>query len=84
METGDERDAPIHPNNPSQSSSYGPEREMDGALGVLGGQPDVSPSGLSDNNNDTPEPKVKIYFIRARHASFLTRFRVLFPVSRQE
>ena len=58
---GNERGAPIHPYDPSTSSPSGPEREMDGALGVSGGQPDVSPSG-PDSNIDTPEPKVKHIF----------------------
>ena len=61
VETGDERGAPIHPNDPSQSSLVGLEQEKDGALGVTGGQPDVPPSG-PNNINSSPEPKVKILF----------------------
>ena len=51
--------------NPARSLSTGSQgleeavREKNGALGVSGGQPDVSPSGPS-NNNELPEPKVKI------------------------
>ena len=58
VESGDERGAPSPSSEPSPA---GPEKEVDGALGVPGGQPDVSPSG-PDNNNDTPEPKVKELF----------------------
>ena len=51
--------------NPAHNLSTGSqdlaeaEREKDGALGVSGGQPDVSPSGPS-SNNELPEPKVKL------------------------
>ena len=58
-ETGTERGGPILSSGPTMTTSQDEaEREVDGALGVPGGQPDVSPSG-PDNNNDTPEPKVK-------------------------
>ena len=59
--------------NPAHNLSTGShdlaeaEREKDGALGVSGGQPDVSPSG-PHNNNELPEPKVKILFkLGTRH-----------------
>ena len=59
--------------NPARSLSTGSQgleeavREKNGALGVSGGQPDVSPSGPS-NNNELPEPKVKIlYKLGTRH-----------------
>ena len=59
--------------NPARSLSTGSqglteaEREKNGALGVSGGQPDVSPSGPS-SNNELPEPKVKILFeLGTRH-----------------
>ena len=51
--------------NPARSLSTGSQgleeadREKSGALGVSGGQPDVSPSGPS-SNNELPEPKVTI------------------------
>ena len=57
-EPGSERGAP---SPSSESSPAGPEKEMDGALGVPGGQPDVSPSG-PNSNSSSPEPKVKILF----------------------
>ena len=61
-ETGAERGDPIAPSDPTTvASPDGPEREMDGALGVPGGQPDVSPSGPI-SNNELPEPKVTILF----------------------
>ena len=41
--------------------------EKSGALGVSGGQPDVSPSG-PNINNELPEPKVTILFeLGTRH-----------------
>ena len=41
--------------------------EKSGALGVSGGQPDVSPSGPG-NNNELPEPKVtKLLKLGTRH-----------------
>ena len=59
--------------NPARSLSTGSpgleeaKREKSGALGVSGGQPDVSPSG-PHNNNELPEPKVKILFkLGTRH-----------------
>ena len=58
-ETGAERGDPT-PSSNTESSPPGSKKEMDGALGVPGGQPDVSPSGPVNNN--TPEPKVKIIF----------------------
>ena len=67
-ETGAERGDLIALSDPTTvASPDGPEREMDGALGVPGGQPDVSPSGPG-NNNELPEPKVKILFeLGTRH-----------------
>ena len=56
VDTGAERGDPI-PSPYTESSPAGPEKEMDGALGVPGGQPDVSPSG-PNNDNELPEPKV--------------------------
>ena len=42
--------------------------EKSGALGVSGGQPDVSPSGPG-NNNELPEPKVtKLLKLGTRHS----------------
>ena len=68
--------------NPAHNLSTGShdpaeaEREKDGALGVSGGQPDVSPSGPS-NNKELPEPKVKILFeLGTRH--FLRAFASYF------
>ena len=58
VESGDERGAPSPSSEPSPA---GPEKEVDGALGVPGGQPDVPPSG-PNSNNSSPEPKVKILF----------------------
>ena len=59
--------------NPARSLSTGSqglaeaEREKNGALGVSGGQPDVSPSGPG-NNNELPEPKVtKLLKLGTRH-----------------
>ena len=59
--------------NPAHNLSTGShslgeaERKEDGALGVSGGQPDVSPSGPS-SNNELPEPKVTILFeLGTRH-----------------
>ena len=68
VEHGDERGAPSPSSEPASNSPSGDEQgEEDGALGVPGGQPDVSPSGPV-NNNDTPEPKVKILFeLGTRH-----------------
>ena len=55
------------PSPSSESSPSGLEREKDGALGVPGGQPDVSPSGPI-SNNELPEPKVTILFeLGTRH-----------------
>ena len=60
MDLGSERGTPIHSSEPAISSPSGDKQsEEDGALGVPGGQPDVSPSG-PHNNNELPEPKVKI------------------------
>ena len=68
VEPGDERGAPSPSSEPSiNSPSRDEQAEEDGALGVSGGQPDVSPSGPHDHNN-TPEPKVKILFeLGTRH-----------------
>ena len=59
--------------NPARSLSAGSQgleeadREKSGALGVSGGQPDVSPSG-PNINNELPEPKVKTLFkLGTRH-----------------
>ena len=59
--------------NPARSLSAGSQgleeadREKSGALGVSGGQPDVSPSGPG-NNNELPEPKVtKLLKLGTRH-----------------
>ena len=59
--------------NPARSLSTGSQglaeakREKSGALGVSGGQPDVSPSG-PNINNELPEPKVTILFeLGTRH-----------------
>ena len=59
--------------NPARSLSAGSpgleeaDREKSGALGVSGGQPDVSPSG-PNINNELPEPKVTILFeLGTRH-----------------
>ena len=59
--------------NPARSLSTGSpgleeaKREKSGALGVSGGQPDVSPSG-PNNNNELLEPKVTILFeLGTRH-----------------
>ena len=67
--------------NPARNLSTGShdlvEREKDGALGVSGGQPGVSPSGPG-NNNELPEPKVKILFeLGTRHK--LRAFASYFP-----
>ena len=64
VEPGSERGAP---SPSSESSPAGPVQEKDGALGVAGGQPDVSPSG-PNNSSSSPEPKVKILFeLGTRH-----------------
>ena len=64
--TGAERGDPT-PSSNTESSPFGFEREKDGALGVPGGQPDVSPSGPI-SNNELPEPKVTILFeLGTRH-----------------
>ena len=59
--------------NPARSLSAGShglqeaDGEKSGALGVSGGQPDVSPSGPG-NNNELPEPKVtKLLKLGTRH-----------------
>ena len=67
VDHGDERGALSPSSEPTINSPSGDEQgEEDGALGVPGGQPDVSPSGPNDNN--TPEPKVKIFFkLGTRH-----------------
>ena len=66
MGSGGERGVPVH-NSHTESSPSGLEREKDGALGVSGGQPDVSPSGPI-SNNELPEPKVTILFeLGTRH-----------------
>ena len=74
--------------NPARNLSTGSqgleeaEREKNRALGVSGGQPDVSPSGPS-NNNELPEPKVKILFeLGTRHK--LRAFASYVHFSRQE
>ena len=74
---GSERGTPIHSSEPAINSPSGDKQgEEDGALGVPGGQPDVSPSG-PHNNNELPEPKVKILFeLGTRH--FLRAFASYF------
>ena len=79
MELGSERGTPIHSSEPTRDNSLveAEQGEEDGALGVPGGQPDVSPSG-PDNNNELPEPKVKILFeLGTRHLlrAFASYFR---------
>ena len=58
---------PAHNLSTGSHSLVEAEREKDGALGVSGGQPDVSPSGPI-SNNEIPEPKVTILFeLGTRH-----------------
>ena len=58
-EPGTERGGPVPPSEPTTTTNQDEAmREKDGALGVSGGQPDVSPSG-PNNNSSSPEPKVK-------------------------
>ena len=62
--------AAVNPARSLSTGSQGPveaKRVKSGALGVSGGQPDVSPSG-PHNNYELPEPKVKILFkLGTRH-----------------
>ena len=78
MDLGSERGTPIHSSEPTRDNSLVEveQGEEDGVLGVPGGQPDVSPSG-PNNNNELPEPKVKISFeLGTRH--FLRAFASYF------
>ena len=69
MGNGVERGGLAHSSSSNnESSPSGPEQEEeDGALGGSGGQPDASPSGpINDNNNS--ESKVKTLFeLGTRH-----------------
>ena len=59
VEPGDERGVPSPSSEPTTTTSHDEaEQEKDGALGVPGRQPDVSPSGPNNHNNNISEPKV--------------------------